>query len=251
MAIVNLRCRAQGERPPATRAVPGGAAGCSVLSHPSWGVQGDRDSRAEKAAVGQWVGALRIDDIVGPLRATTCLCGGRQFLSVGEIDRAFNSHVGCCRESCSQRTLLTLVWGSVEESLKVQWKLLQACYGSQIPSFWGGKLDDLYPSDPEPGVARALQEVLLPLRPVGEIRWIQPTDPEKPFIHGNLKLANRPWTGLVGFNCLSLEIAGQRVAITDLCAQLGVTPAQVVQKVADNTRDLELLTLILAQEGAV
>jgi hypothetical protein len=139
----------------------------------------------------------------------------------------------------------------VTESLRTQWKLMQACYGSQIPSFWGGTLDDLYPSEPEQGADRVMQEAINPLRHDDEDRWVHPVDPDKPFSHGNLKLAAEPWEGLAGLNRLSLEIAGQRVAITDLCTQLGVTPAQVIQKVAENTRDLDLLTLILAQEGAV
>lgn len=205
---------------------------------------------------GWWYGAFRLQykDRMpdGTLRyLVTCVCGKDHYLTTEELTRYMVEHTGCRDDCCQQKLLMRLFWGTLPDALRVQWKLMQACYPDGIPSYWGGTLDNLFDRDFKTGFVRAYQEVLCHLvdlsRP--DLRWLTPLNPELPYTLDNLTLAKEPWNRLDRLNMLKPVIAGAPVRMSELCSGLNVTPEQVLAALVDDNVDPDELVVALLGFG--
>lgn len=209
-----------------------------------------------KLPVSVWYGAFHLRGKVrveGRLRyAATCACGNECLLTSEELVMALVEHTGCQQSCCQQKTVLRLFWGSMAESMAVQWKLIQACYPERLPSYWGGTLDTVYERDLKYGFVRAYQDMLRfrvdPKKP--DFRWITPLNPELPFTLDNIELTLFPWGGIAKLNKLAPVIAGQPIQIHDLCESLNVTVEQVLEALINDDVDPDQLISALLQKGA-
>ena len=207
---------------------------------------------------GVWYGAFRMqykDRVAdGSLRyMVTCVCGKDHYLTTEQLTQYMLEHTGCRDTCCQQKILMRLFWGTLPDALRVQWKLIQACYPDNIPSFWGGTLDDLFKRDLKHGFVRAYQEVLCKLvdlrRP--DLRWLTPLNPELPFTLDNLTLAREPWNRMDRLNFLRPVIAGHPVKMSEICNTMNVTPEQVLNALVEDDVDPDELLIALLELGEV
>lgn len=213
------------------------------------------ESLLVKLPISVWYGAFHLRGKVrkdGRLHyAVSCVCGEELVMNTEQLVTALIEHTGCQSECCQQKTLLRLFWGTMADSLAVQWKLLQVCYPQHIPSYWGGTMDELYPRDLEFGFIRAFQEMLKYRVDLSkpDFRWLTPLNPELPFTFDNIDLSLFPWSGIAKLNKLAPVIAGQAIPMAELCESLNVTVEQVLETLVHDGVDPEELVLALLQKG--
>lgn len=206
--------------------------------------------------VSVWYGAFHLRGKVrqgGRLAyAVVCVCGTEHTFTTEQLVEALLDHTGCRSECCQQKTLLRLFWGTLAESLAVQWRLLQVCHPERIFSYWGGTMDTVYERDLDYGFVRAYQEMLQHkvdlTKP--DFRWITPLNPELPYTPDNIELTLFPWSGIARLNRLAPVIGGQPITIAELCKTLNVTVAQVLETIVDEGVNPDELVMALLQKGA-
>lgn len=233
-----------------------------VLASDKWRKEAERKLREVeeqflvKLPTSVWYGAFRLDAKVRAKRRlayqVTCMCGKSRVLTTEQLVTALLQHVGCSNACCQQRTLLRLFWGTLPDSLMVQWKLLQACYSDRLPSYLGGTLDDVYERDLEFGFVRAFKEIFAGKIDLAkpEFRWITPLNPELPFTSDNLFLSLYPWKGITNLNGLRLRIAGQQVKILDLSQSLQVDVDTILDVIVNESVNPDDLAIHILKKGA-
>lgn len=206
-----------------------------------------------KLPVHVWYGAfhlhhkVEIDGRIG--FAVTCVCGQDHTLTTEQLIRALIEHTGCGRECCQQKVLLRLFWGSLADSLRLQWRLMQVCHPQAMPSYWGGLLDEVYERDLKHGFIRVWREALSKQVSLQnpEFRWITPINPTFPLSPDNLTLALTPWKGLTKLNRLEPVIAGQPIPIMEICNSLDVSLDRALDVLTDESVDPDTLFMALLQ----
>lgn len=205
--------------------------------------------------VNMWYGAFHMQykvDLGGRVGyVVTCACGTEHTLTTEQLVRALIEHTGCRSSCCQQKVLLQLFWGTLVESLRLQWRIMQVCHARQIPSYWGGTLDTVYERDLAHGFARMFKELLVSQIDLAhpEFRWITPLDPRMPFGPGNLTLALTPWRGVTNLNRLAPVIAGQSIPIMEICSSMDVSVERVLEALTDESVNPDELFVHLLQEN--
>lgn len=227
----------------------------NLLSEAAYRLRQAEDRLLGKLPLLVWYGAFIMrgkTHINGRLHYyVSCICGKDYTYTTEELVEALMRHTGCREACCQQKTLLKLFWGTMADSLDAQWSLLQACYPGRLPSYWGGTLDEVYERDIQHGFVRAYQEMLRfkvdLTKP--DRRWITPLNPELPFTQDNLELRTAPWGGFANLTNLAPVIAGQPIAIHELCESLDVTVEQVLDAIINRKTLPDDLVMVLLQKG--
>jgi hypothetical protein len=137
--------------------------------------------------------------------------------------------MGCGAESCTVDSLDRLLWMDVENSLKMQLFLLTQFLPDELPSRWGGTLDDFEELDLDHGYHNFILDELRGDNP-GRVLWIERETRELPFISGNVILTDAPSDLLARSSEVEIDVGAGFMHISEIMKFTGKTEAEVLLK---------------------
>jgi hypothetical protein len=172
-----------------------------------------------------------------------CDCGHSEWYPKEELRKLVESHSGCGRYTCTALSLTDKIWAS-PESLRLQLCLLLALCPEQVPSLWGGTLDDLYSVSREEAEA-SLTKYRATLKGLGV--WLVRIDEELPYMEGNLKRSARPEKSFRRFGGVKITVDGTEFTLKELCSIGKRTAAQVLSTICDMGTTDDLIAVLLGE----
>ena len=146
----------------------------------------------------------------------TCECGYVGRLANKRVLQLLNDGIGCQKPDC-ERTVDHEAVAAANSSLELQLFLLSQVYNNELPSRWGGSLDDFEELTPKQGYRNFLADMLEGRKPE-EQRWISRANPDLPYIVGNLELSRTPNNLIEKAAQIPVDAGAGLMLIDDICA---------------------------------
>ena len=156
----------------------------------------------------------------------TCECGYVGRLANRTVLQLLNDGVGCQKPYC-EKTVDREAMAAANSSLELQLFLLSQVCNNELPSRWGGSLDDFEELTPKQGYRNFLADMLEGRKPE-EQRWIARERPGQPFIIGNIVLTRTPNHLIERAGGIPVDAGAGVMLIEDICVVAGAELSNVL-----------------------
>lgn len=179
---------------------------------------------------GSKIGRLRVGAYSASGKCTlTCDCGYKGTLAHKTVRKLLKQGMGCGTADCTVDSFERMLWADVNNSLKIQLFLLTQLLPDEVPSRWGGQLDDFEEIDLDQAYANFLADELSG-KPPETVKWIERHTVELPFMPGNVVMTGMPSRLLAKSSNMSIDAGAGEMLISEIIKFTGKTESEVLLK---------------------